>query len=163
MKRPTQCSDIMKDREDSFFRLTKLRPSGLSDSTSLNDAMVFGYFGTSSYSSFNSVNYTNFLTAVDAIPPHSEANTRWTVGLADSAVLSAFACEKYLLVDDLSRFPESFQYKRIKDYGKDFLFRNQMFLPFGLIYGRYVPDASIFDTAKLEKTGSITPGGRPSR
>ncbi len=132
--------DIMQDHEDKFFRLTKLRPSGLSDSTSLNDAMVFGYFGTSSYSSFNSVNYTNFLTAVDAIPPNSETNTRWTVGLADSAVLSAFACEKYLLVDDLNRFPESFQYKRIKDYGKDFLFQNQMFLPFGLIYDGYIPE-----------------------
>ncbi len=36
----------------------------------VNDAMVFGYYGTSSYRSFNNVNFTNFLTAVNAIPPN---------------------------------------------------------------------------------------------
>jgi len=133
----------IKATDDSFFRITKLRPSTLSTFPSLNDAMVFGYYGTSSYGSFNSVNYTNFLTAVGAIPPHSEMDTRWAMGLADSALLSAFACEKYVLVDDPARFQKEIHYEPIQAYGKDFLFRNQLFLPLGLTYTRYM-DEDIF-------------------
>jgi uncharacterized membrane protein YfhO len=130
----------IKASDDSFFRITKLRPSTLSVLPSLNDAMVFGYYGTSSYSSFNYVNYTNFLTAVGAIPPKSEMQTRWSMGLADSALLSAFACEKYVLVDDPVRFKTDLHYEPVQRYGKDFLFRNQLFLPLGLTYSRYMDE-----------------------
>jgi Bacterial membrane protein YfhO len=130
----------IKASDNSFFRVTKLRPSALSVLPSFNDAMVFGYYGTSSYSSFNSVNYTNFLTAVGAIRPNSESHTRWSMGLADSALLSAFACEKYVLVDDLARFQTTFHYESIKRYGNDFLFRNQLFLPLGLTYSHYMAE-----------------------
>ena len=135
--------------DESFFRITKLRPSTLSVFPSLNDAMVFGYYGTSSYSSFNSVNYTNFLTAVAAIPPNSETKTRWSIGLADSALLSAFACEKYILVDDATSFQTDLHYEPVQRYGKDFLFRNRLFLPLGLTYSRYMD----------EKMFLLLPGG----
>ncbi len=65
----TRCRTSRAGADEKFYRITKLRPSGPSVWPSLNDAMVFGYYGTSSYSSFNNINYTNFLTAVDAIPP----------------------------------------------------------------------------------------------
>ena len=64
--------DIMASDNARFFRIRKLQPSGSVLGFTLNDAMAFGYFGTSSYSSCNNVNYTNFLTAVDVIPPNSE-------------------------------------------------------------------------------------------
>ena len=105
--------------DQAFFRMTKLRPSTPSDFPSLNDAMVFGYYGTTSYSSFNSVNYTNFLTVSGAIGSGSETQTRWATGLADSALLSAFACEKYVLVDDPTRFPTDPYYERIRPYGRE--------------------------------------------
>jgi uncharacterized membrane protein YfhO len=130
----------IKASDDSFFRITKLRPSALSVFSSFNDAMVFGYYGTSSYSSFNSVNYTNFLTAVGAIPSNSETHTRWSMGLADSALLSAFACEKYVLVDDPTRFQTDLHYEPVQRYGKDFLFHNQLFLPLGLTYSHYMAE-----------------------
>jgi hypothetical protein len=130
----------IKASDDSFFRITKLRPSTVSVFPSLNDAMVFGYYGTSSYSSFNSVNYTNFLTAVGVMPPNSETNTRWSFGLVDSALLSAFACEKYLLVDDPTRFQMDPNYEAVQRYGKTFVFRNQLFLPLGLTYSRFMDE-----------------------
>jgi len=130
----------IKARDDGFFRITKLRPSTLSIFPGLNDAMVFGYYGTSSYSSFNSVNYTNFLTAVGTLPPDSETQTRWAVGLTDSALLSAFACEKYILVDNPAKFRKEPHYLPVQAYGKDFLFRNELFLPFGLTYTRYLDE-----------------------
>lgn len=126
--------------DNGFFRITKLRPSAPGAFFGFNDAMVFGYYGTSSYSSFNSVNYTNFLTAVDAIRPESEPDTRWSTGLADSALMSAFACEKYILVDDTTRFQANIHYEPVGPYGQDFLFRNQLFLPLGLTFNRYMDE-----------------------
>ena len=132
--------DITTSDDEKFFRITKLRPSGPSVLPSLNDAMVFGYYGTSSYSSFNNVNYTNFLTAVNAIPPNSETDTRWSVGLLNDAILSLFACEKYALVDNPLPFHTGLQYEFVKRYGKDYLFRNRLFLPFGLTFDRYMTE-----------------------
>jgi uncharacterized membrane protein YfhO len=134
--------DVVRDikaGDDSFFRMTKPRSSTLSVFPSLNDAMVFGYYSTSSYSSFNNVNYTNFLTAVDVIP-NTEKGTRWSVGVADSALLSAFACERYLLVDDPTQFQMDPHYETVRRYGKNFLLRNQLFLPLGLTYSRYMDE-----------------------
>jgi uncharacterized membrane protein YfhO len=102
--------------------------------------MVFGYYGTSSYSSFNNVNYTNFLTAVGAISPNSENETRWSMGLTDSPLLSAFACEKYLLVDDPRPFQMDPNFETVRRYGKSFLFRNLLFLPLGLTFSRYMDE-----------------------
>jgi uncharacterized membrane protein YfhO len=130
----------IKAGDDNFFRITKLRPSSPSVVSSLNDAMVFGYYGTSSYSSFNNVNYTNFLTAVGAIPPDSETDTRWSIGLVGYPTLSLFACEKYALSDDPVPFRATPQYELVKQYGQDYLFRNQLFLPFGLTFDHYMAD-----------------------
>ena len=132
--------DIKADDKSSFFRLTKTRPSGPSIVPSLNDAMVFSYYGTPSYGSFNNINYINFLVAVDQIPPNSERETRWSVGLLDNSLLSLFAGEKYALVDDPQPFQMAQQYEFVKRYEKDFLFRNARFLPLGLGFDRYIPE-----------------------
>ena len=130
----------IKASDNGFFRITKLRSSGPSSWTSLNDAMIFGYYGTSSYSSFNNLNYTNFLTVVDAIAPNSETDTRWSVGLLGSPIVSLFACEKYALVPDPTRYQRAVQYEFVKRYGNDHLFRNKMFLPLGLAFDQYLPE-----------------------
>lgn len=130
----------IKAGDNGFFRITKLRSSGPSSWTSLNDAMIFGYYGTSSYSSFNNLNYTNFLTAVDAIAPNSETDTRWSVGLLGSPIVSMFAGEKYALVPDPTRYQRAVQYEFIKRYGNDHLFRNKMSLPLGLAFDQYLPE-----------------------
>lgn len=126
--------------DNSFFRLTKLRHSGPSAWTSLNDAMIFGYYGSSSYSSFNNLNYTNFLTAVDAMAPNSETDTRWSVGLLGNFILSMFAGEKYALVPDPAPFQAAVQYEFVQRYGNDYLFRNKMFLPLGLTFDQSLPE-----------------------
>lgn len=130
----------IKANDGGFFRVTKFRSSTPSLSPGLNDAMVFGYFGTSSYSSFNSVDYTNFLASVGTIPSNSEMHTRWSLGLIDSALLSAFACEKYVLIDDPGRFQTDLHYEFVQRYGKGFVFRNQLFLPLGLSFNRFMDE-----------------------
>jgi uncharacterized membrane protein YfhO len=126
----------IKAGDPGFFRISKPRPSGSTVWTSLNDAMVFGYHGTSAYNSFNNVNYTNFLIAVGAMPSGAEHNTRWAIGLLNDPVLSTFACEKYALVDDPVLYQTILQYEFVKRYGINYLFRNQLFLPLGLTFHR---------------------------
>jgi uncharacterized membrane protein YfhO len=143
--------DIGTGDDAKFFRITKLGSSGPSVLPSLNDAMVFGYYGTSSYSSFNNINYTNFLTAVNAIPANSETDTRWAVGLLNDSILSLFACEKYALVDNPLPFQRAVQYEFVKRYEKDYLFRNARFLPFGLTFDRYITEDAFLNLPAREK------------
>jgi len=145
----------IKAGDDSFFRITKLRPSALTVFSSFNDAMIFGYYGTSSYSSFNNINYTNFLTAVDAIPPNSETDTRWSVGLLNDPLLSMFAGEKYALVDNPLPFQRALQYEFVRPYGKDYLFRNARFLPLGLAFDRYITEDTFLKLPSGEKSGVL--------
>jgi uncharacterized membrane protein YfhO len=147
--------DVMSSDDEKFFRITKLRPSGPSTWFSLNDAMVFGYYGTSSYSSFNNIHYTNFLTALDIIPSHSEQDTRWSFGLLNNPLMSLFACEKYALVDDPLPFQRSVQYEFVKRYEKDSLFRNARFLPFGLTFDRYLTEDVFLKLPAAEKPAML--------
>jgi hypothetical protein len=147
--------DIRAADDSRFFRLTKIRPSGPGVYPSLNDAMVFGYYGTPSYSSFNNLNYINFLTAVNAIPPNSEADTRWSVGLLNDSILSLFAGEKYVLAEDPRPFQRALQYEFVKSYEKDSLFRNARFLPLGLVFDRYLTQEEFLNLPPRDKPAAL--------
>jgi len=137
--------------EQAFFRLTTLRQSSLGTETNLNDAMVLRYYGTSSYTSFNNLNYISFLTAVEAIPPNSEIDTRWAIGLAGNFVPAIFAGEKYTLVEDPKPFQAAPQYELIRHSGKQYLFRNAGFLPFGLTFDRFISLGTFQRLTRAEK------------
>lgn len=147
--------DIKATEQEKFFRIRKLQPSGSMLTFTLNDAMAFGYYGTSSYTSFNNVNYINFLTAVEAIPPNSETATRWSVGLLNEPVLSLFACEKYALVDDPQLLAGETQYHLVKRYDKGYLFRNTQFVPLGLTFDRYLTEETFLKLPPNEKAAVL--------
>ena len=91
--------------DKSFFRIRKNRGSGPGMLESLNDAMVFGYYGTSSYSSFNNLNYIKFLMAVGAMSESDLAtDTRWSYALVEYPLLSTFARENMCSPTILSPF-----------------------------------------------------------
>ncbi|MEP7015996.1 MAG: YfhO family protein [Verrucomicrobiota bacterium] len=124
-----------------FYRIRKVWPSTPSVLISYNDAMVFGYYGTSSYSSFNSLNYIKFLMAVDAISKdHDVSETIWCRGLIAHPLLSTFACEKYVLTKQPEPFKAADYYEFVRSYGNIYLFRNQLFLPFGLAFHQYISE-----------------------
>jgi uncharacterized membrane protein YfhO len=143
--------DITTSDDQKFFRITKLLPSGPNLPFTLNDAMLYGYHGTSSYRSFNNRNYTDFLTGVNAMRPNSEVDTRWSVGLLNEPILALFACEKYALVEDPLPFESAGQYEFVKRYDKGYLFRNAAFLPFGLTFDRYVTEGSFLSLPASKK------------
>jgi hypothetical protein len=132
----------IKASDGSFFRVTKTWGSSQAMYPSLDDAMVFGYYGTTSYSSFNNLNYIRFLTAVGAIFPEDDlaVKSTWSTGLQGHPLLSVFACEKYVLTKEPVSFETAEQYDFVRRYGNIYLFRNTMFLPFGLIFNRYLAE-----------------------
>ena len=143
--------DIKAGDNSTFYRLTKIRPSSLGVLPSLNDAMVFGYYGTPYYSSFNNINYIKFLLAVEAIPPNSEIDTRYSVGLLNDSALSLFAAEKYVLTNAPLPWQRALQYEFVKHYDNDYLFRNARFLPLGLSFDRYITAEAFLKLPTLEK------------
>ena len=139
-----ETADAVRDinaSDKSFFRIRKTFGSGPGMRESLNDAMVFGYYGTSSYSSFNNLNYIQFLMAVGAMSESDLAtDTRWSYGLQEYPLLSTFACEKYVLTNNPVPFEKEEHYESVKRYGNKHLFRNQLFLPLGLSFGYYITE-----------------------
>jgi uncharacterized membrane protein YfhO len=147
-------ADVLREikmKPDSFFRITKTWRSGTSDS--LNDAMVFGYYGTSSYSSFNNANYIAFLRGLEAVAPDSEIETEMSPGLLGNSSASTFACEKYVLSPEATPFEAiAGRYKIVKRYGGVYLLENEQFLPFGLSYTRQVDEKNFLQLSKEEKS-----------
>lgn len=132
-------ADLKRD-DKSFFRTTVLRPGPSGAEIEPNEAMLLGYYGTSSYCSFNDYNYIRFLAAVEALPSTRETDTRFAVGLAGNFILSMFAGEKYALVEDAEPFQKAGQYELIRSYGNSSLLRNALSLPLGLSFTRYLPE-----------------------
>jgi hypothetical protein len=127
--------------DKGFFRITKTRGSGPGMLESLNDAMIFGYYGTSCYSSFNNLNYIKFLMAVGAISDFDLlTDTRWSYGLLGHPLLSTFACEKYVIADNPVPFETAGHFEFVRRYSNKYLFRNQLFLPFGLSFTHYISE-----------------------
>jgi len=146
----------IKENDHSFFRISKTWRSSPASDPSLNDAMVFGYYGTESYSSFNNVNYINFLMAVDAISANAtEPETRWSFGLTGRPALLTFAGEKYVLTEDPAPFQTSQNYEVIKQHGPVYMLRNRNFLPLGLAYTYYLPEDLFRQLPPSMKAGAL--------
>jgi hypothetical protein len=129
----------LKASDSSFFRITKTWGSGAATRPSYNDAMVFNYYSTMSYSSFNNLDYIKFLLAVDAISRvDTPTDAQWSLGLVGHPLLSIFACEKYILTQDPVPFEGAEQFELVQRYGTVYLFRYKLFLPFGLVFDRYI-------------------------
>jgi uncharacterized membrane protein YfhO len=146
----------IKAADDRFFRINKTYSSGPGSYASLNDAMIFGYFGTTSYSSFNDLNYIRFLRALDTIPEENvTVFTHWATGLLDQPVLSTFACEKYVITKDPIPFEMAEQYERVGRYGSSYVLRNNMFLPLGLAYKQYLSENRFLSLSATDKSQAL--------
>ena len=142
----------LKDRDDGFYRVTKPYSSGAAEHGSLNDSMIFGYYGTAAYSSFNSLSYVRFLLALDLIAsPPEEGETRWIRGLAERFVLSAFAGEKYVFTQGPMPAAEAGFYDFLAQDDDIFLYRNQLSLPIGLAYTRFLSEERFLRLTTPEK------------
>jgi hypothetical protein len=86
------------------------------------------------------VNYTDFLTAVGEVEPNSEVHTRWAVGTLNNPLLSTFVGEKYALIDDRAFLENRPSYRFVRQYGPNYLFVNDLFMPLGLSFTHYIAE-----------------------
>ncbi|HEX8680205.1 MAG TPA: YfhO family protein, partial [Chthoniobacterales bacterium] len=150
--------DIKAQDSSFFFRVIKPRPAVITRMVSLNDALVFDYYGTSSYSSFNHANYTAFLTAVGEIEQDSEIHTRWALGTLNNPLLSTFVGEKYALVDDPAFLERTLSYRFVRQYGPNYLYVNELFMPLGVAFSRYISDEDFLQLSAAQRADVLFRG-----
>ncbi|MCX6250467.1 MAG: YfhO family protein [Bacteroidetes bacterium] len=128
----------IKAHDLQYQRINKDYRSSPAMHSSLNDAKVQGYNGTTSYHSFNQKYYIRFLEEMNIIQKGDESQSRWAIGLVTRPLLQNLASTKY----NLCRWPASQQlklsYDSITKFGDVSLFRNRHFLPLGFTYGSYI-------------------------
>jgi hypothetical protein len=125
----------IKASDRDFFRITKTWGSVDAGGVGYNDAMVFGYYGTTSYSTYNNLNYIRFLIAVDAIDrTNPSRGAQFSPGLLCCPFLLAFACEKYVVTPDPGWFQIAREYDFVRRYNDIHVFRNNYSLSFGVVY-----------------------------
>ncbi len=144
--------DINGTDERTFFRINKTWGSGLANRISYNDAMVFGYYGTMSYSSFNNLDYVRFLLGTEAIPADNlPTDAQWSTGLLWEPLLSAFACEKFLITQEPDRFAPADHYEFLNRYDDIYVFRNTAFVPLGVAFDSWFPEEAFSQMPKWTK------------
>ena len=142
----------IKANDNSFFRVTKTWGSVDVTQPGFNDAMVFGYYGTTSYSTYNNLDYIRFLMAIDAINrANGPGEAQSSPGLLCCPLLLTFACEKYVITDNPVPFQLAAAYEFVRRYNDVYVFRNNLSLPFGVVFTRYIPEDVFFQLAGATK------------
>jgi uncharacterized membrane protein YfhO len=70
-------------------------------------------------------------------------------------LLSTFACEKYILTKSPVPFQLDSTYEFLKRYGNIYLFRNNLFVPLGLAYPRFISEASFLELPTAAKRRAL--------
>jgi uncharacterized membrane protein YfhO len=142
---------LLSARDPGFYRIEKDYASGPSQTLSLNDAQVQGYYGTACYHSFNQPSYLQFLQAAEVIPEGSEPHARWSLGLRQSPRLHSFAGIKYFLTK--KRFNPYLHegYQTLISFGDVTILHNPNVLPLGFTYDRYMTETEFRRLSKSEK------------
>ncbi len=128
----------LKSIDKGFFRLNKDYSSGLAIHSSINDAKVQGFYGTSSYYSFNQKNYIKFLGDLNVIDVKDENATRWAKGLGDRPILFSLASGKYWLSKRTDNAVVNMGFDSIASFGDVKVYKNKFALPFGFTYDKTI-------------------------
>ena len=128
----------LKNIDKGFFRTNKDYSSGLAIHSSINDAKVQNFYGTSSYYSFNQKNYIKFLGDLNVIDVKDENSTRWAKGLGDRPILFSLASGKYWLSKRTDRAVVNMGFDSIAKFGDVTVYKNKFALPFGFTYDKAI-------------------------
>jgi uncharacterized membrane protein YfhO len=141
----------LKQTDKSFYRLNKDYSSGLAIHSSINDAKVQGFYGTSSYFSFNQKNYIKFLGDLNVIDVKDENSTRWAKGLGDRPILFSLASGKYWLSKRTDGAVKGMGFDSIAKFGDVTVFKNKFSLPFGFTYDKGIGEEEFKKLSPTQK------------
>ena len=134
----SEAAAYLKAKDKSFFRIEKDYFSGAAMHSSINDAKVQDFYGTTSYHSFNQINYIRFLREMRLIQGDDEAQTRWAPGLRGVFSLYSFGSVKYCLSKVEKPFLLPFGYAPLAEVGDVKILENKNALPLGFTYEKYI-------------------------
>ena len=138
-----------------FYRIEKDYSSVISEHTSLNDAMVQGYFGTTCYSSFNQLNYIKFLEGMNIIKKGNEGQTRWCVGVRGVPILMSFAGVKYFLTHNPENELRYDGYDSIAKVKDIIILKNNYALPLGFACHNYLKKSDFDKLTAFKKQEAL--------
>lgn len=131
--------EFLKTRDSSFYRVDKDYFSGPAIHTSFNDAKIQDFYGTMSYYSFNQKYYIRFLEEIGTIKMGKESQTRWATGFRGKPLLHRIGSVKYILTKQSLSDIKLFGVDLIGKAGDINIVQNQLCLPLGFSYDRYIP------------------------
>lgn len=137
-----EAMEFVRNRESGFYRVAKDYASGPAYHSSLNDALIQGYMGTSCYYSFNQKYYIEFLASVGLADSKNEFSTRWAQGLNNRPLLLTMVASRYTLHKGGNPYLYGFGYDSLALIQDVSVFRNRYALPFGVVYHQWVPSAA---------------------
>lgn len=147
--------DLIKSRDNGFYRVSKDYFSNYASHVSLNDARMQNFYGTSSYHSFNQKYYIEFLNGFDIIDATNEEQTRWAKGLIENPLLQSFASVKYNLSQSEDPDFLRFNYKLIGSVGNIKILENNSFIPLGYTYNTYIKRSVFEKLSTLQKDMAV--------
>lgn len=122
-----------------FFRIDKRFGSSPAMHASINDAMVQGFFGSSSYHSFNQKGYIQYLKTLKVISDTLEVETRWAPGLASRGILEIANAVKYILIKTPIDPMTGLLCDSVARFGDVTLLRHKHALPLGYVLHQWMP------------------------
>ncbi|MES2513865.1 MAG: YfhO family protein [Bacteroidota bacterium] len=141
----------LKNTDKDFFRVNKDYSSGLAIHSSINDAKVQNFYGTTSYYSFNQKNYIKFLGDLNVIDVKDENQTRWAKGLGDRPILFSIASGKYWLSKRTDGAVKNMGFDSIAKFGDVTIFKNKFVLPFGFTYNTTIGEDAFKKLSPTQK------------
>jgi uncharacterized membrane protein YfhO len=119
--------EFLKRTDPGIFRVEKDYISA-----SHNDQLIQNYYGTTIYSDFNHPSQVMF--SKDFFVPMID--TKWLFGLNKQPGLMSLVGVKYLIAKTMSNIP--FGFRHIKSFDDVHLFENDLALPIGFAYDKYI-------------------------
>ena len=134
-----EASAYVNATDKGFYRVSKDWGSGPAMHASINDAKVFGYYGTPCYYSFNQKYYIRFLEETAIIQKGVEDQSRWAQGLASRPLLQILGNVKYHFTKQSNSFYQHMGYDSVAQFGDVKVLKNSYFVPLGSAFGNYIP------------------------
>lgn len=143
--------NFIKQSDKSFFRIDKSYSSTPAIHGSLNDALVFNYYGTSCYNSFNQLNYINYFKTMDVISKVNETESRWAPGLINRFMLESINSVKYVLTKNTNNPVWINSFDSIAKFGDVVVLKNRNALPIGFSYNKLIKLSDFEKLSPLQK------------
>ncbi len=141
----------IKSIDNSFYRVDKNYASSGAMHYSLNDALVQGYRGTSSYNSFNQGNYINYLSLMGALDTKEETQTRWAMGLINKPILESENRVKYILAKKSINPLWLSVCDSLGTFGDVRVYRSKFVLPLGFTYSQYIKESAFSTLSQAQR------------